>query len=273
MLFPSLMLKYKKGKHGMDKNNRSDFWENELAELFQEAQVLERASKICQNTNEKKISITDIAVSKIPYIKYPDMSIDDSIIIHELAEKVLRIAKEENDSNEVVITYDLDTQDKSLEHLEQHIGICKGNEHETDVFSDTASQLIIDTAKNIAVVNLHNHPNCSLFSIYDITFFLRYESIKMMVLLSNKGELYYMSKTQGAYNHNQAIMGLSGIITDIVPGAISEGKLLVNRMTKVELDQIAKCFRRSCQDYGIEHRHALGRTKEVIYHGRAGKAR
>lgn len=45
----------------------------------------------------QKVSITDIAIEKVPYIKYHGLSEKQCEIIQLLAKEVLAISKEEND--------------------------------------------------------------------------------------------------------------------------------------------------------------------------------
>lgn len=52
-----------------------------------------------------KIMITDEAIRKVPRIKYKNIPESEYNTIRELARNVLRISKDENNSNEVAITY------------------------------------------------------------------------------------------------------------------------------------------------------------------------
>lgn len=55
----------------------------------------------------KKVYITDIAIEKVPYVKYKGVDDEQNMIMQKLARLILRIAKTENDSNEVAITWDM----------------------------------------------------------------------------------------------------------------------------------------------------------------------
>ena len=72
----------------------------------------------------------------------------------------------------------------------------KGDLHEVNVMADTDSYHIINSSDKVAVVNLHNHPCCEGFSLNDTTFFLQNPSIKLMVLVSNKGKVSFMEKNE-----------------------------------------------------------------------------
>lgn len=58
---------------------------------------------------DHKIMITNEAINKIPRIKYKNISENEYDNLWDLAKNVLKISKEENDSNEVAITYSLDS--------------------------------------------------------------------------------------------------------------------------------------------------------------------
>lgn len=56
-----------------------------------------------------KIMITDEAVKKVPKIRYKEIPEKEYDNICDLVKNVLRISKDENNSNEVAITYSLDS--------------------------------------------------------------------------------------------------------------------------------------------------------------------
>ena len=138
---------------------------------------------------DKKIYITEIAIEKVPHIQYLGFDNDRNEIMRLLAQNVLRASKEMNDSNEVAFTCDLGIEDP----LDQ-IGVSFGTEHEIDIFSDTLSNHLIVSEKSIAVVVLHNHPSTQTFSLQDISFFLKYTAIEVIVVVSNQGTVHYLMR-------------------------------------------------------------------------------
>lgn len=54
-----------------------------------------------------KIHITDIAIKKVRYIEYKDLTDAQNAIMQRLAKEVLFLSQTYNDSNEVAITCDL----------------------------------------------------------------------------------------------------------------------------------------------------------------------
>lgn len=143
------------------------------------------------NKKNHKIDITDVAINKVKLIKFEEIPAEEHLIISNLAKMVLEISKENNNSNEVSITYKIGT---NIKDLESSIGVQFGNEYEVDPLSNTISYHLIKGQNECIVVLLHNHPSLSSFSLDDIYFFLSYHTIKMMVLVSNKGDIHYMVK-------------------------------------------------------------------------------
>lgn len=150
-----------------------------------------------------KIMITDEAIKKVPRIKYKNIPEREYNTIQELARNVLRISKNENDSNEVAITYGMDSMER-IQKGEEYIGVALGSEHGVDPISNTTAYHLISSAEDCIVIVLHNHPSLSNFSLADVQFLLHYASIKMMVVVTNLGSISYLVKGKG-YSYNKAI--------------------------------------------------------------------
>jgi hypothetical protein len=144
---------------------------------------------------DHKVEITDIAISKIPYIKYREIPEDQYETLQSLAKAVLKISRDENDCNEVAIAYDLDGPQKELDG-EEYLAWAKGDEYSVEPMSDTETNHIIVSAKGCVVVILHNHPNLSKISLEDVMFMLRLPTIKMVVAVTNRGAIGYIVKTE-----------------------------------------------------------------------------
>lgn len=87
---------------------------------------------------DHKIMITDEAINKVPRVQYKEIAEEEYDNIQELAKQVLKIAKDENDSNEVAITYSLDNI-KLIEKGERYIGVSLGAEHNVDPLSNSTA--------------------------------------------------------------------------------------------------------------------------------------
>lgn len=153
---------------------------------------------------DHKIMITEEAIRKVPHIKYKNIPESEHNMIQELARNVLRISKDENDSNEVALTYSLDS-DKLIEHGERYIGIALGSEHNVNPLSDTTAYHLISSTAECVVIILHNHPSLSDISLTDVQFLLRYDSVKMMIVITNLGSISYLVKNK-KYNWKEAVL-------------------------------------------------------------------
>ena len=145
---------------------------------------------------DHKIMITDEAIKKVPRIQYKNIPESEYNTIQELARNVLQISKDENNSNEVAITYCMDSTER-IQRGEEYIGVALGSEHEVDPISNTTAYHLVSSAKECIVIVLHNHPSLSDFSLSDVQFLLRYASIRMMVVVTNLGSISYLVKGKG----------------------------------------------------------------------------
>lgn len=157
----------------------------------------------------KKVMITEEAIRKIPYIRYCEVPEQEYDIIQNLARRVLELSRERNDSNEVAITYSYDPE--MVLSGEELVGVHFGDEHSVDPLADPQTFHLIMKSQKCAVVSLHNHPSLSLVSLMDIRFFLRYHSIKLLVIVTNLGSISYLVKS-GKYDYSAAI----GFVNDVI---------------------------------------------------------
>lgn len=161
--------------------------------------MIDNANNLQMSKNrEKKIEITDIAISKVPFIKYQGFDDEKNIIMQQLAKDVLRLSKYQNDSNEVAITCDLGSENPL-----EDFGVALGSEHEVDILADTYSNHIIVSQESVAVVVLHNHPESQTFSLQDIQFFVEYPMIEVIVVVSNQGKVHYLMRDE-QYDYKKA---------------------------------------------------------------------
>ena len=158
---------------------------------------------------DHKIMITEEAIRKVPFIRYREIPEDEYEIIYELAKQVLRLSKDENESNEVAITYSFDTEKIILQ--ENLVGVQFGDEHSVNPMADTLSYHLIMSSKECMVVSMHNHPSVSLISVADMRFFLQYGSIRFLVIVTNLGSISYMVKSR-RYNYIKAVRLLNQTI-------------------------------------------------------------
>ena len=178
---------------------------------------------------DRKVYITDIAIDKVPYIRYAGFTDERNTIMWELAKDVLLLSKEKNDSNEVSITCDLGA-DNPLSSF----GVSLGTEHEVDILADTLSNHIIVSRKSVAVVVLHNHPSTQTFSLQDIQFFILHPMIEVIVVVSNQGTVHYL-KRDAEYDYKQAFQ----LFRECIEGLEQDSPAM--EMYMASLTFLAKC--------------------------------
>jgi len=176
---------------------------------------LEDYGKELEQTKKRnnKVKITNIAISKVPYIEYKNMTEEQNLIMQKLAKEVLFLSQNCNDSNEVAITCDMGS-DNPLESY----GVCMGQEHSVDVCSDTQSNHLIMSASLCTVVILHNHPSLQTFSLDDIRFFIANRGISILVVVSNQGKIHYIFKDK-KYVEREAVSLFNDCVHDLKRGA------------------------------------------------------
>lgn len=179
-------------------SNKSELWKGLMPMDALGKPVSMKSLEMAKKRN-KKVYITDIAINKVPFIQYKGFTDNQNHIMRELAQEVLMLSKDENDSNEVAITCDLGV-DNPLEVY----GVSFGTEHEVDVRADTLSNHILVSQKSVAVVVLHNHPSIQTFSIQDIRFFIEFSVLEVMVVVSDQGTVHYLRREE-SYDLKKAI--------------------------------------------------------------------
>lgn len=138
-----------------------------------------------------KISITDVAIEKVPYIQYKGLTDKQCRIIQALAKEVLNISKEDNDSNEVAITLKMVDDDVKED---PDFGVAFGDNHSVEIESDVYSNHLLQSTEDVAIVILHNHPSPQTLSYDDLSTFILYRNIKMILAVTNQGSIHYIMK-------------------------------------------------------------------------------
>ena len=73
-----------------------------------------------------KIMITDVSIKKVPLIKYREIPESEYLMLQDLVKEVLLVSKNDNDSNEVALTYSLDYRNLIAEGKE-FMGVALGD--------------------------------------------------------------------------------------------------------------------------------------------------
>lgn len=189
---------------------------------------------------DHKIMITDEAINKVPRVQYKEIPETEYDNIQELVRQVLQISKDQNNSNEVAVTYSLESAEL-IKKGERYLGIALGAEHAVDPLSDSTSYHLIRASKDCVVLVLHNHPSLSAFSLSDIQFLLRYDKVKMMVVVTNLGSISYLVKNR-KYDFEKAVI------------LLNEAVDLNNQAQNLkDLQNAADYFLKNCYNVGINY--------------------
>ncbi len=139
----------------------------------------------------RKVVITDIAIKKVQRIQYKGLTEQQNAALQKIAQMVLLVSQQTNDSNEVALTVSLHDED-----LLGNAAVALGDEHGVNICSETKSNHIIVGAKDVSVVIIHNHPSTQTLSIEDISFFLYHTTVKVLAVVTNQGAVHYIMKDE-----------------------------------------------------------------------------
>ena len=158
---------------------------------------LEQAKK-----RDHKIMINPIAISKVPLVKVKGLSTAECERIQMEHKDLLRIAMEDNDSNEVL----------SIMSLKNGSTVkVKGSEDGVNPGSNPMAVALSNQAGLNELAFLHNHPSTNNFSLTDIMTFLRQPVIGLMSVVTNQGKVHILKKGDKydfSRNWNQLVKSL-----------------------------------------------------------------
>lgn len=179
---------------------------------------------------DHKVFITDTAIDKVDRVKPSDFSDYQADKMQEMHKRLLRISKDENNSNEVLIITGMD--------FSAEIAI-KGNEFNVDPAKNPFAVSVIAHSERQSVVYLHNHPSTNNFSVGDIDTFCCDGAIKAMSVVTNQGEVYVLNKT-GKYSFDRTREILTNIHESFPNGDIDD-------------KEFVEKFFKQCHGGGVEY--------------------
>ena len=152
-------------------------------------------------TRDKKIEITDIAVSKTAAPDIPSFTPEQNAKFKELHKDLLKRAKDENDSNEVAYLFDPRTLTHQMEF---------GSVNSVNVFDNPMARDMLRNGEEKGLFLIHNHPSTKSFSYSDIGVLLMNDNLGGMTAIANNGVVSAIYKTS-KYDPELAL----GIMKDI----------------------------------------------------------
>ena len=192
---------------------------------LKEVKELEQAKK-----RDHKIYVTDIAIEKVDKICLSDFTEEQASVMQHKHKELLKYAKENNNSNEVLLINDVNFTGEV---------VVKGTEFVCSPGDNPFAVSVVAHAEKYSLIYMHNHPSTNSFSISDIDTFVTESAIKTMSVVTNQGEVYILNKLSD-YNYNKTRMLLYEIFHSFGTQAV-ENREFVNK------------FLKRCNEGGIEY--------------------
>ena len=163
-----LVAYYPDAKSKQYQNARTREWHTEDEEA--------KNQELAEN-NKKKKQITDEAINSVPCAKLEGWTDEKAQRIQAIHQEVLRMSKNENDSNEV--------------------GVCCSSDGKLGKFVKGESDRLDFGQGYIGGMAevFHNHPGCSSFSANDLQFFAGNSGVKLLTIVKNNGSVEMIGKT------------------------------------------------------------------------------
>lgn len=135
------------------------------------------------------------AISNVPFVNFPTLNQDECRRVQEETQNVLKISRNYNQYKEVSITYKYnEPKDEN-----KNYAIVYGDFNVIKLMKDEQTKRIVSSANeenSLVVINLHNHPNDTKFSLNDLLIFTENNSIKLMQIVNKNGEVSFLLKPQ-----------------------------------------------------------------------------
>lgn len=176
------------------------------------------------------VEITDVALDKVERLDVPELSDEENIIIWKEHRELLKTAKEQNGSNEVLSVIWRAGKDKTRVY---------GDSNHVNIGSSPEASSMLRRAGKGELWYLHNHPSLSYFSMADIITFMRYKAVGILSVVTNQGKVYVLHKNRN-YSYNKIKSLFAPIYARYVSGQISH-------------DEAVKEFLKMCKKGGVDY--------------------
>nr|DAF27063.1 MAG TPA: minor capsid protein [Caudoviricetes sp.] len=131
------------------------------------------------------VDITDQAIDKVKFVRVSGMSVEESLNLQLAHKELLQDAMVNNASREVMHILIPGSNPLSV----------RGGHNMVDPNSNDIARFILNSSKKRSLVVAHNHPGLSGFSLNDLLFFLRTDSVGTLTIVTNQGKVMYMTKS------------------------------------------------------------------------------
>lgn len=191
----------------------------------EDVKPLEQAKK-----RDHKIYVTDVSIEKVAKVNISDFSETQNDLLLAKHKKLLRLSKDENNSNEVLLIGDLNFNSEVM---------VRGREFVVSPADNPFAVSVIEKADRKSLIYMHNHPSTNTFSVADIDTFICESSIKTMSVVTNQGEVYVLNKLKN-YDYNKIRNLLRNLYNSFPKGEIDDKEFI-------------SLFIKHCKEGGIEY--------------------
>lgn len=186
------------GRNGVDVNFGKSVANSENSGIMKAEGVngLEQAKK-----RDKKIFVTDVAIDKVTKSKVKLLSSEHNSKIDAIHKELLTVSKNENNSDEVAILFELNSSKKFSQ---------MGTEHVVNIFDNPMAYSLAKNGEANSLFLAHNHPSTQSFSYADIGVLMYVDSLAGMSVVSNTGDVHILFKSR-KFNYKGAYDALTAI--------------------------------------------------------------
>ena len=138
-----------------------------------------------QKRRNRPIIITDVAISKVPMIQFQGFSEEENVFIQQQHMRLLRKAKDDNNSCEVGILIDI---------IKWDTWIIIGESNNIEMKTNPEAYKAMMTQGRNTMMFMHNHPSMGTFSGTDFKTFCNNESLYSMTVVGNDGNVRVLIK-------------------------------------------------------------------------------
>lgn len=133
------------------------------------------------------VEITKDAIDSVPSIDIPYISDKDNLMLQHMCKQVLYTSHKENNDKEVAVILDIFDFNR--------VKWFKGDENHVSIKLDWSAVISNEDYYNRYVV-IHNHPDCSGFSMADIKSFLANAFLFCLIAVQANGSVHVLYKTK-----------------------------------------------------------------------------
>ena len=169
---------------------RAQYWDNPEYYRAQKRGAyqarLANSDTLSARKKGEKVFITSQTADKLRVMNSKTLSEDMNQKVLETHKEILRVSKDENNSNEVAIII-------SKNGIQTNPILGNYNSLELEASAE-AHHMLLTSPKNSLII-CHNHPGGSYYSLNDLGKFIQYDSVGGITIVTNLGNEYYLYKT------------------------------------------------------------------------------